>query len=42
MCDVSISWLGVAVDPESEECGSSRPLGGSGLVRLVLVCWGFI
>ena len=38
MYDVSISWMDVAVDPESEECGSSRPLGGSGLARLVLVC----
>ena len=39
---VSVYQLGVAVDPESDECGSSHTLGGSGLVCLVLVCWGFI
>ena len=30
---MSLPWLGVAVDPESEEYGSSRTLDGSCVAR---------
>ena len=40
--DLSLPWLGVAVDPESEVYWSSRTLDGSCVARLVFVCWGFI